>query len=152
MGGCSFDWSATSKGSTGIGSFGHLATHLGRFLQPCDTFGPNPCHLATHLGPNFVNWLAVFVPSSCCKDRVVKSGSIWLLRQNKLACNYLCSKSGGYDLSHKIGQYLWLKALEGSHKTWITNRFDHDHHTGCVKACLGWIVQQQQLSREPPKQ
>ena len=36
-----------------------------KFLPPGDTFGPN-----------FVNWLAVFVPSSCCKDRVVKSESI----------------------------------------------------------------------------
>ena len=76
------------------------------------------------------------MPSSCCKDRVVKSGSIWLLRQNKLACNYLCSKSGGFDFSHEIGQYLWLKAVEESHKTWMTKSFDHDHHTGCVKVCL----------------
>ena len=33
MGGCSFDWSATSKGSRGVGSWGHLRTHLGQFWR-----------------------------------------------------------------------------------------------------------------------
>ena len=72
MGGCSFDWSATSKGSRGVGSLGHLVTHLGQFLQSCDTFGPNSRHLERHLGPIFVKW-----PSSCCKANIVKMGSIW---------------------------------------------------------------------------